>query len=359
MKIAFMTLWNAANGPSIHAELIGRELVDMDHELIVFAPIRHPDARPTNQLDEPYVIRNYSVDRVIPTTHAEYFDAEPLIETEYDIFIAENVERLPTSELYKIFPDIKKKAYTVMVVHEGGPPIDKLYYKFDWDAVVCFDHRYAEWVANYFPSERIYIISYPCHSLKLGDKREARHKLGLPINSKIIFSYGFRVGDMTPVIPTLEDLSREYDLKYLIAVNPGGDIDEARKLGSKYDFIEIRVGGLPLNQLYTYLHASDALLIHRESNRKYKCVLSSTICLTIGSGCPIVFHDSNYVELHGKEILKYRDFNALKNILMRIFDYGFDLTPVKDFLKSRSSRVIAERYIELFNDLIKREKSYG
>ena len=357
MKIAFMTLWNAANGPSIHAELIGRELADMGHELIVFAPLRHPDARPTNQFDESYVIRNFSVDKVIPTTHAEYFDMEPLIETDYDIFIAENVERLPTKELYKIFPDIKKKAYTVMVVHEGGAPIDKLYYKFDWDAIVCFDYRYVEWVANYFPIERIYVISYPCYPLKLGDKEKARRKLGLPINIKIVFSYGFRVGDMKPVIPTLRELPREYDLKYLIVVNPGGDIDEARNLESKYDFIELRIGGLPLDQLYTYLHASDALLIHRESNRKYKCVLSSTLCLTLGSGCPIVFHKSNYVELHGKEILKYRNFNELKDILVRLFDYGFDLTPVKEFLKNRSSRVITERYIELFNNLMRRGKS--
>lgn len=123
MKIGMMSLWNAANGPSIHAEFIGREWIKNEHSLVVFSA-RHPDFRPTHQKDEDFVIRHFDVSEVFPLT---------------------------------------------------------------------------------------------------------------------------------------------------------------------------------INELYTYLHASDVLLIHKESSR-YKAVNSSTICQTLGSGCPILFHDSNYVELHGKEV---------------------------------------------------------
>ena len=98
-----MTLWNAANGPSIHAELIGREWVKMGHKLKVFSAIEHPDARPTMQKDEHYVIRHFSVREVVPVTKASSFDASPLLEEDFEVSIAQNVERLPTKELLELY----------------------------------------------------------------------------------------------------------------------------------------------------------------------------------------------------------------------------------------------------------------
>ncbi|MBA7514127.1 hypothetical protein ES705_06151 [subsurface metagenome] len=49
MKIGMMSLWNAANGPSIHAEFIGREWIKRGHSLVVFSARKHPDFRPTQQ----------------------------------------------------------------------------------------------------------------------------------------------------------------------------------------------------------------------------------------------------------------------------------------------------------------------
>ncbi len=37
MKIGMMTAWNQDAGPAIHAELVGREWVKMDHELRIFS----------------------------------------------------------------------------------------------------------------------------------------------------------------------------------------------------------------------------------------------------------------------------------------------------------------------------------
>ena len=91
MKIGMMCLWNAANGPSIHAELIGRAWVKMGHQLRVFSATKHPDARPTDQVDEDYVIRHFRVDQIAPCTRAAAFDPAPLLAEESDVFVSHNV----------------------------------------------------------------------------------------------------------------------------------------------------------------------------------------------------------------------------------------------------------------------------
>nr|CBH37237.1 hypothetical protein BSM_07140 [uncultured archaeon] len=141
MKIGMMSLWNAANGPSIHAEFIGREWIKREHSLVVFSTRKHPDFRPTQQEDEDFVFRHFDVSEVFPLTKADSFD----------------------------------------------------------------------------------------------------------------------------------------------------------------NFVDLKIKAVSINELYTYLHATDELLIHKEFPR-YKAVISSTVGQTLGSGCPILFHDLNYVELHGNEI---------------------------------------------------------
>ena len=352
MKIGMMCLWNAANGPSIHAELVGRAWVKLSHQLRIFSAKKHPDARPTLQRDEDFVIRHFSVDKVIPVTRATYFDPSPLLDEEYEIFVAQNVERLPAQRLLEVFPRIKERAITVQVVHEGKAPEDPLYYKFDWDAVVCFDQRYKDYLVKFFPVQKIHMIPYPYHPLKPGDKGKARKKLSLPPDEKIVFSFGFRPKDIASVLPALQDVAEEYPLRYVIIANPESDVDELRKAKEKYSFIDLEVKPLPLDELYTHLHASDALLVHRESSQKYKAVVSSSVCQVLGSGCPILFHESNYVELHGDEIVKYRDFEDMKAKLIDLFQGKFDPNRIEPFLEDHKAERIAERFIQLFEELM-------
>lgn len=348
-----MCLWNAANGPSIHAELVGRAWVKLGHKLRVFSAEKHPDARPTLQKDEDFVIRHLRVNEVIPFTRAASFDPSPLLNEEYEVFVAQNVERLPADKLLEVFPKIKKKAVTVQVVHEGKAPEDPLYYKFDWDAIVCFDQRYRDYLVKSFSAERIHTIPYPYHQIELGDKGDAQKKLEFPLDKKIVFSFGFRPKDIVSVLPALKDVDNEYPLRYVIIANPESEVDELREAQKTYDFIDLQVRPLAQDELYTYLHASDALLIHRESSQKYKAVVSSSVCQVLGSGCPILFHESNYVELHGDEIVKYRDFEDMKVKLIDIFGGKFDLNKVKAFLKEHNAENIAKRFVLLFEELIK------
>ena len=109
MKIAMMCLWNAANGASIHAKLVGRAWVKLGHQLRVFSAKKHPDARPNFQEDEGFVIRHFSVDEVIPVTRATSFDASPLLESDYQVFVAQNVERLPAAKYLKSIRMLRRK----------------------------------------------------------------------------------------------------------------------------------------------------------------------------------------------------------------------------------------------------------
>ena len=356
MNIGMMCLWNAANGPSIHAELVGRAWVKMGHQLRVFSATRHPDARPTHQNDEDYVIRHFRVDQIAPYTRAAAFDRSPLLEQEYDVFVAQNVERLPVEELAQAFPEIKKKAVTVMVVHEGKAPEDPFYYNFEWDALVAFDERYREYLAKSFPVERIHLIPYPCHSLRLGNKRHAREKLGFEQHENLVFSFGFRPSEVRTVLPALEEVAKECPLKYVVITNPRSELGDLPRAAEKYGFLDLQVRLLPLEELYVYLHASDALLIHRESSAKYKAVLSSTVCQVLGSGCPILFHESNYVEHHGDEIVKYRDFDDMKKKLVDLFHGRFDIEKVRTFLEDHDAEAIGGRFVRLFEQLLASRK---
>ena len=154
------------------------------------------------------------------------------------------------------------------------------------------------------------------------------------------------------------DISKDDWSKYLIIIaNPESEVQELHKAKKNYDFIDLQVRPLPQKELYTYLHASDVLLIHRESSTKYHAVVSSSVCQVLGSGCPILFHESNYVENHGDEIWKYQDFNDLKDKLIDVFNNKFNLGKVKSYLEQHSAEQIANRYLELFEDLMKaREK---
>ena len=81
-----------------------------------------------------------------------------------------------------------------------------------------------------------------------------------------------------------------------------------------------------------------------------------TVCQVLGSGCPILFHKSNYVELHGDEIVKYRDFEDMEAKLIDLFSNEFDIKRVETFLKDYKDERIAEMFLQLFEELVETRK---
>jgi len=349
MNIAMMSPWNVACGVAMHAEPIGREWVKMGHELKLLAPIEKK-TQPVTAKDEPYVTRCYTMDRefIKGILKPLSLDPKPFLESDYQVFIVQNLELMPMAELLKIWPQIKAKAKTILVIHEGYLPPYPEFYQFDFDAIVCFDERYQRKLVRKFPPDRVHIIPYPCHSLKLGDKREAREKLGLPQDKKILLSYGIVVHQHFPTLLPLEELGREYPLLYLVLAAEGRS-EILGKAQDRYSFIQIREGGKTVEELYDYLHAADALLLYKQSP---DIVVPSTVYLCLGSGCPIVISEGRYTESLGEEVFKYRDFDELKEVLARVFEGKKpDQKAVHKFIAEKSAKKVAQRFIELFKSL--------
>jgi hypothetical protein len=306
MKIGMMSRWNAACGVSVHAELIGRAWVEIGDKVTIFAPIEHSSTIATNK-DEPYVIRCYRLNSYYSKKSwwdtSSYFDPKPFLENDYDLFVAQNLEILPMGPLLEIYPKIKKKAKTVLVVHEGKLPRNPDFYKFDWDRIVCFDERYKRFLVGAFPEDKIKIIPYPCYPLKHGDKVKARKRLGLPLDKKVILNYGIGVYRHLHLLPKIERLNEKYPLIFLVITGHPDWFDLWDAVRGRYKFVKLIRASLPNEELYSYLHASDALLVHKDSSEAV--VVASTVYLCLGSGCPILTHATNFVETLDKEVVKY------------------------------------------------------
>lgn len=349
MRIAMMTPWNVACGVSIHAELIGREWVKAGHELKVFAP-REEDKLPTAR-DEPFVSRCYSRGKDFQGgLKGLWLDSAPLLKSDYEVFVAQNLELLPVRELAEIFPQITSKAMTILVIHEGNKSClaSSEYQAFNWDAVVCFDERYRTEFSKVFSTETIHIIPYPAHPKLLGDKEESRKKLGLPLDRRIILTYGISMQQHLPVFLAIDRLNKAFPLKYLLLAHetPAEILNQVK---AEYDFVEVREGAHSIEELYSYLHASDALLLHKQSAG---LVVSSSVYLCLGSGCPIVIFEGRYTENLGEEVFKYNDLDELQELLILVFDgESPNQETIDKFLARKAASKVASSFIELFSGL--------
>jgi glycosyltransferase involved in cell wall biosynthesis len=353
MNIAMMSAWNTDSGVSVHAELIGREWVKMGHELKVFSFFAS-DFHGTAIVgeDEDYVVRCFTTSSCAD----RYFDPRPILAADYEIFVAQDLGMVPKDELARIFHHIRRKASTITVIHDSGPSSDPSFYQFDWDRIVCFDHRYEEFLREYHPQDKICIIPFPCHPLRRGKWREARTKLGLPQERKIIFIFGQRVKEHLPLLPVIKEVNSHLPLLLLIVSQRDLDVLE----GIEGIEMEIRKDAPSIEVLYDYLHASDVLILHR--NPCDGVVVSSAALQCLGSGCPILAADSNFFETLGDVVITYSDFREFEESLLDILHGGkrFQASQraLEGFIKTNSAEVVAQQYIELFQALIEeRERS--
>jgi hypothetical protein len=354
MKIGIMGGWNTDSGASFHTELVGRAWRALEHETRVFTFYKHAfhGTQITGE-DEEYVERCFTVSGFSPPA----LDPRPFLTHSYEIFVVEDLGMLPKDLLGKIFHWIKTKAKTVNVIHDGELSDDPGFYQFPWDAIVCFDERYKNFLKAVYPEDKIHIIPYPCSPWLKGDKEKARQTLNLPQEKKIILSFGPASRFCYQLIPSLAALARAYPLLLLIVTRDKEIIGNFKKLKEKKVLeIEIREEAPDLKRLYEYLHASDALLYNKESVPRV--VLSSTAFQCLGSGCPIIARASNYVELHGAEIMKYSSLEELEKALRSVFEkdasYTATLKAAEEYVKTNSALEVAQKFINLFKELLKK-----
>ncbi len=344
MKIGMMSAWNQTSGVSTHAELVGEEWVRAGHKLTVFSFLEGDfHGHSLIGTDQEYVIRCFGTPQ-----RSNYLNPIPFLKADYDFFVVQDLGMLPRDKLANIFNQIRKKAKTILVVHTSKLRDDPSFYQFDWDALVCFDRRYQGFLKEVYPIEKIHAIPFPCHRWKGGNKEEARRRLGLPLDKKIIFVFGQKWKRMLDTIPALKELSQNYPILLLIFSGV------QRVSGFEGLNVEIKKEVLERERIYDYLHAADANIFGKESVEG-AVVLSSTVHLIMGSGCPIVARDSNFFELMDKEVLKYRDLEEFKQRLVSAFkediDYQETRKAAKEYVEKNSSEKIARRFIELFKSL--------
>lgn len=341
--------WNINSGSSIHSELLGRELAK-NNELVVMSFYKYSfHGTAFTGDDEDYVIRCF-------TRYGDKrmkLDSTPFLKEDYDIFIVEDLGMLPISQLAKIFPKIKKKAKTINVIHDGKISSKPSFYNFEWDAVVCFDKRYKNFVKKKYPENKIKIIPYPAIPLTTGNKKLSKKQLGLPDDKKIVFLFGESPGYIDLWWRGVNNLGSKYDILLLIVTKNKESISKIRELQSSNCEIELRKKFLNIEELYQYLHASDVLIFPKPS--RPHVVVSSTIFQCMGSLCPIVAYDSNYVTMFSDEIFKYKNNKELELYLTEIFEKGEKykklISSVKKYLSKCSSVQVAKMFERLFLEL--------
>ncbi len=343
--------WNTDSGSSLHSELIGREWVKKGHRLTVltFKDYAFHGTEITAE-DEDYVNRCYTVRGYTP----EEFDPLPFLTTDYEVFVVEDLGMLPKEPLRKIYHRIKKKASMVNIIHDGRLSEDPAFYQFQWDALVCFDERYKDFLKKVYEPDKIHTIRYPCHSLDKGDKETARRLLNLPLDKKIVFGFGPASEKILNDIHVLSELAEEYPILLLIVVKKK-EIREKFKnmIGMGNLLIELRDEAPDIERLYDYLHSADLMLFNKESPPWV--VISSTIYQCLGSTCPIVARDSSFVGDFDKEVLKYSNRNELKDCIRSVFDenenYKETQKAAPSFTEENSASNVAEQFIKLFQSL--------
>lgn len=354
MKIGLMTRWNAPSGQSSHAEPIAQAWLEMGHELRVFAP-RGLDMALLCREDEHFVRRCYMQD-VWGQRERQgfFFDPRPFLEEDYEVFLMEMACLMPMAEVLEIFPQIQEKAKTLLVVHETGLPSDPDWYRFEWDGIVCFDRRYQAFLSEAFPKEKISIIPFPCHPPLHGDKKAARLRLGLPLDRKIVFAYGFNLMQTHQgLIPLVQRLTVDYPVLLLLVTH-----HDSAKVDPRPGFLNIRDEMPTTADLYTYLHACD-VYVHYVRGDEFKTLgvgVSSSVATCLGAGRPVLVPGyCNFFDLSGDEVVKYGDQKELEQRLRDVFEgapyLNEHLLAAERYATRNSGSEIAKRFLELFNGL--------
>jgi hypothetical protein len=351
-----MSPWNVIDGVSLHAIPLAREWEKMGHKIIVFAP---KEKHVAIQKDESNVFRCYNNQRKFPyfpkwLFERPYLDEKPFLESNYEILMVENLGMMPAHLMQNIWPKIKEKAKTALIIHEGEaflpPDFFPLAKKFD--KVVCFDRRFLKVLENKISLKKIAIIPYPSFPTRLADKNEMRSELNLSKNKKIIFAFGLKMDQHFPTLDTLEKINKKIPLIFLLVTAEKGFLQTAlgKKVQEKYPFIKIREEILSFGKLDKYLFAADALLLFKRND---KIAIPTTVNVCLGSGCPIFINEGGYSQTSGDEVFIYKNFDDLEKKMTAVFRGEKPNRKALDsFLNKTNATKVANTYIKLFKSLI-------
>ena len=344
MKIAVMSSYHIDDGASVHSEALVNAWIKMGHKVLVYSFMKSDFKEESfTGDDERHVIRCFSV------KDKKFIDPRPILTTDFDIFIVENLRLLPIDELAKIFTLIRNRSRTIHIVHESSLPDETWFYQFLWDKVIYFDKRQV-FLESVYPDAEY--IPFPCIPVRKGNKEESRKRLDLPLNKNIIFTFCQR-----EYLPFLKDLPKELsDNTILLFVTPLNK--ELFKMKTYPPWMIVRQEkALSKERFDDYLFASDAAIFHKTQSR-YHRVVSSVIFQVIGSTCPIfVPKQSEFFQPLKDEVIYYEDKEELNKKLIEYLEDEEKREKVIEsaevFTRMNSAEKIANIYIELFTRILK------
>ena len=346
MNIGIMTAWNTTSGVAMHAEPIGKALKKMGHKITVFTFLKNDchGEGPTAK-DENYVIPCFGTR---PQTNT--LDPRPFLEEDYDVLLVEDLGMLPAEKLANLMTIIKKKAKIIHVVHENTMCKHSWFYQIDWDKVVYFDHR-QDFLLDVYPDAEY--IPFPCFESRRKNKMDARKRLKLPLDKKIIYAFGHR-----GYHSYYRDLPPKLKKKALLLHVIGEDYQMLEELTPSEGRIVRRKAMLTTSEFDDYLFASDAAVFHKFQSR-FHAVVSSTVFQSLGAGCPIfVPQQSDFFHSWNKEVIHYRDITALNKKLTDFLGSKKkqeELTEkAEKFVEKNSPEKIAKKFLNLFERLLKK-----
>ena len=177
-------------------------------------------------------------------------------------------------------------------------------------------------------------------------------------DKRIVFLFGQAAEYAVNTALVLDRLADKYDIQMLLVTESENVIRDFRhvKEKAKFDF-KVVSKFLDNDLLYEYLYAADCMLYNKRSNPNV--VVGSTIFQCLGSGCPILTLDSNFSYSFNKEVIKYHDFYELEENLTDVFEKGpkylEQQKEMRSYLERNSARPIAEKYLELFKKISKKQ----
>lgn len=342
MKIAFMAAWNTNSGVAMHAEPIGKALRAMGHDLTVFTFHKNDyHGECITAKDEKFVKRCFGT-----RNGTNALDPRPFVDGKYDILMVEDIGMLPVDKFANLMPVLKRKTKLIHVVHENMMCDHSWFYKIEWDKVVYFDHR-QDFLKKVYP-DAVY-IPFPCYPKRKGNKTAARKRLKLPLDKKIIYSFGLR-----GYHAYYRDLPPKLKKKALLLHVVSRDYQMLEALRPERWMIVRNMGGLTTQEFDDYLFAADAAIFHKFQSR-FHAVLSSTVYQALGTGCPIfVPQQSDFFHNFRNEVSHYRDITALNKQLIDILgneDKRRHLWETAEkFVDAHSPRAIAWEFVKLFEE---------
>ncbi len=341
MKIGILSRWNATCGVSLHAEMVGRELLRRGYEILVFAPYlesanrwwHHKLIRP----DEDFVIRCY--EEIPPEGGEGKLDINKVLEHDFEFLIVESYEKIPYRGVEKLVKILKEKGIpAIAVIHEGA--YEEIRYKDMnlFEKVCVFDERFVkEVLKDRVKEEKIEVIPYPCYPVREGKRKFAEDGLIR------FFSFGRQPKEeYCPYLETLRVL-RKYipnvHYKVIRAIEP-------LRFQEEWFSQEERI--LDYEDIIKELHNTDIHLLPKGNSKRV--VVSSTLYQVLGSLTLTVVPDNRFFETlpHGEEapVIFYKDVEELINNLKEVIKNG----ELREKIRENARRFVEENDVKKITD---------